>query len=59
MAPTAPTGQVCGHAYVGRADKEYCPDKCRFAANNLKQRKSTKAGLIAEVNSVRRKTAAY
>lgn len=44
---------VCGSAIVGRSDKIYCSDKCRFRINNAAKAESEKP--ILSINATLRK----
>jgi hypothetical protein len=46
---------ACDKIFLGRVDKKYCSDECRFSANNLKRRDNQENRLIATINSGLRK----
>ena len=46
---------ACQKVFWGRSDKKYCSDKCRFAANNQKQKESPPARWISTINRTLKK----
>jgi len=44
---------TCGEIIVGRSDKKYCSDQCRYIFNNKTKRKNEK--LILDINKILRK----
>ena len=44
---------TCGEAIVGRSDKRFCSDQCRYGYNNRMKRSNEK--LILDINKILRK----
>ena len=47
---------TCGEPLVGRSDKKFCTDQCRFSYNNKVKRKNEK--LILDINKILRRNRA-
>lgn len=45
----------CGTAIIGRSDKRYCSDQCRYLTNNRAKRQSEGERRIQQVNAALRK----
>ncbi|GGK80079.1 hypothetical protein ACD591_08105 [Rufibacter glacialis] len=47
--------QQCGTGIVGRSDKRFCSDQCRYQSNNTAKRQNQEEKRIQQVNTALRK----